>query len=71
VSNTFTVKTTPGEFESAGLVLRAWQTVEPVNISVADLNGPSDSIIPAAAVDVYVVKEWYKRGPNFPDDLYR
>ncbi|MFQ6097409.1 MAG: hypothetical protein ACE5O2_06725 [Armatimonadota bacterium] len=56
----------PGEYESVSLAVYAMDDIEGLRLSPTDLAGP-DGVIPAAAVDVKVVKCWYQAGRGIHD----
>lgn len=51
-----------GEFEPASFVLYPQQNVDRFELRASDLKGPSGSTIPAAALDIKLVKIWYQCG---------
>lgn len=52
----------PGEMASLSVSLRADRSSGAVAVDVSELRGPGDRVIPAACVDVYVVREWDQAG---------
>ena len=61
ISNTISVKASPGEFEPASFVIRADQDINFLTIESMDLTG-SGGTIPSADVDIRTVKCWYQGG---------
>ena len=65
---------TPGEYEDGAVVLFAFDDLKDVEIAPADLVGKKGRI-PAAEVDVRVVKTWYQQGTawygGFQSDVTR
>ena len=59
ISDTISVKASPGEFEPASFVIRADQDVNSMTIESTDLTG-SGGIIHSADVDIRTVKCWYQ-----------
>ncbi|MBI2301682.1 MAG: hypothetical protein HYU66_22500 [Armatimonadetes bacterium] len=55
-----------GEYESGSVVVYPLRATKRVTVSVSDLTGPAGTI-PAAAVDVRVVKCWYQAGRGIGD----
>lgn len=53
----------PGEYESASFALYALADLPEVRVTASDLQGPGGRI-PAAALDLRVVKVWYQAGRN-------
>ena len=51
-----------GEFEPASLVIRAGKPVDRFIIRAHDLRGPAGATIPAAALDIKLIKVWYQSG---------
>ncbi|MGI6098366.1 MAG: hypothetical protein GX174_07760 [Lentisphaerae bacterium] len=51
-----------GEFEPASVVLLTGRDLPAVEVRAGDLVGPGGARIPAAAIDIKVVKVWYQGG---------
>ena len=61
VSNRISILASPGEYEPASFVIRPDQKLAGVTVAASALSGASGSI-PAANVDIRVVKCWYQAG---------
>ena len=61
LSNTISVKASPGEFEPASFVIRADQDINSMTIESTALTGSSGTI-PSTNVDIRTVKCWYQGG---------
>ena len=61
ISDTMSVKASPGEFEPASFVIRADQDINYMTIESTDLTG-NGGIIPSNNVDIRTVKCWYQAG---------
>ncbi|MCK5805883.1 MAG: hypothetical protein KAI66_23835 [Lentisphaeria bacterium] len=61
LSEDLEVSATPGEYEPASFVVSALADLADLRVQATDLRGDS-GIIPAAAVDIRVVKCWYQAG---------
>jgi len=62
LTGTVSLQACRGEYESASIVVWAPEDVPSLHLSVSDLNGPADSLIPARNVDIKWVKCWYQGG---------
>jgi hypothetical protein len=51
-----------GEFEPASLVFASRQPIDRFLLRAGDLQGPSGAKIPAADIDIKVIKVWYQSG---------
>ncbi|GBG08541.1 hypothetical protein PAT3040_03128 [Paenibacillus agaridevorans] len=49
------------EYEAASFVLAPLSDVDSVTFAISDLQG-TDSVIPASAIDMHVIKTWYQGG---------
>ncbi|MBI3921523.1 MAG: LamG domain-containing protein, partial [Armatimonadetes bacterium] len=65
-SDTFHVVAAPGEFEPVSFVLAAWGDLRRLTFQIGNLRGKASSI-PAASVDLRVVKCWYQSGSAWQD----
>jgi len=63
ISDTISVKASPGEFEPVSFVIRADQDINSMTIESTNLTG-SDGIIPSTDVDIRTVKCWYQGSYN-------
>ncbi|MGB5832037.1 MAG: hypothetical protein WBG92_08605, partial [Thiohalocapsa sp.] len=63
-TNQLSVTAAPGEVEPASFVIRANQAISNLAITVSDLVSPTGDVIPAAAVDPYLVLPWYQAGKD-------
>ena len=61
ISDTISVKASPGEFEPASFVIRADQDINSMTIESTALTGSSGTI-PSTNVDIRTVKCWYQGG---------
>lgn len=52
----------PGEFEPASIVLAPVKNVDQFTLKATDLKAKSGAVIPASALDIKVVKNWYQAG---------
>jgi len=52
----------PGEYEAASFVLTAFRPLQVKSVGCTELKGPKGEKIPAANVDVKLVKRWYRSG---------
>jgi hypothetical protein len=57
----------PGELEPASFVISAEEDLHGVEVEPGDLAGPGGALIPAASVDVRVVKCWWQAGSRLED----
>lgn len=61
ISNKLTITACSGEYEPATFAVRALQNVKKLKVTATDLKSERH-IIPASAVDIYVVKCWFQSG---------
>jgi hypothetical protein len=61
-SNDISMAASPGEYEPASFVVRAEEDIASLAVEPTDLAGPGGSVIPAANVDIRVVKCWWQAG---------
>ena len=59
------VSAAPGEYESASAMFFPYRAVKGFLLTPGDLSGPGGARIPAAEVDVKVVKVWYTYGSGW------
>ena len=56
------VVASPGEYENGSVLAVACQPSEVKRVSISDLRRPDGKTIPAAEVDIKLVKRWYRTG---------
>ncbi len=59
---TISVSACKGEFQPASIVITPTQNITGITVAVTNLTGPGGAVIPQSAVDVRVVKVWYRAG---------
>jgi len=59
ISDTISVKASPGEFEPVSFVIHANQNINSMTVESTDLTGSNENI-PSNNVDIQVVKCWYQ-----------
>jgi len=63
VGRVISIVACPGEYESKSFAVRALKEVKDLKLSISDLKSEQSArLIPAAAIDPYVVKCWYQSG---------
>ena len=63
ISDTISIRASPGEFEPASFVIHANEAISPITVKITNLTG-TGCIIPNTNVDIRIVKCWYQGGYN-------
>ena len=56
------VVASPGEYENGSVLAVAYQPADVKRVALSDLRGPNGKVIPAAEVDIKLVKRWFRSG---------
>ena len=66
----FEASAAKGEFETVAFVFRSDADLKDVDFVPGELKGPGGATIPASALDVYVVKEWFRGKSSWTTDRF-
>ena len=66
----FEASAAKGEFETVAFVFRSDADLKDVDFAPDGLKGPGGAAIPASALDVYVVKEWFRGKSSWTTDRF-
>ncbi|MFA6809069.1 MAG: hypothetical protein WCR27_08755, partial [Eubacteriales bacterium] len=60
ITNEFLIVATPGEYEPASFVIKAFENIKSLCLEIGDLRAAGNNIIPANSIDLKSVKCWYQ-----------